>query len=127
MLLLERPLQLNSLLTVFEVATTSLARFAEQKGHGEAASILGARVQPKPRQGEIGSGLTQVRSSRWVLFARILWGSGGLSSTKQGVGQTFVRPQRQFWVPASSPKPRRGEIVRAYPKCHTVLSRNLTP
>ena len=33
------------------------------------------------------------RSSRWVLFARILWGSGGLYSAKQGVGQTFVLPQ----------------------------------
>ena len=37
-----------------------------------------------------------------VLLVKILCGNGGLCSTKQGVGQTFVLPQRQFWVPESS-------------------------
>ena len=38
-----------------------------------------------------------------VLFVRILRGNGGLSSRKQGIGQTFVLPQREFWAPESDP------------------------
>ena len=50
------------------------------------------------------------RSSRLVLFDRILWGSGGKCSTKERVDQAFVLPP--ILGARVEPKQIQGETVR---------------